>query len=204
MNNPEGGFSKIGLSEPFTAPLMANNIVENGAEVTVPFLTQGAGVAEAEWAFTLGRDVTPKADGTMFSIEETVQQIETMGIAIELVAPCMKGEASWFAKIADYGLCSAVVFQPLFDPRSVLVESPNVLASKQVWLSVGPKKKEGPFTLDGVQELNRTIRLLLAKGCALKKGDILITGAVAKIMGTAPGDEVKATFDHPAGMCVVY
>ena len=203
FNNPEGSYAKVGLSEPFTAPLMSDVTHEPGAVLTTPFLTNNtAGIAEAEWAFVMAKDVDGKAAATL-TLEELVAHVETVGIAIELAATCVAGGAAVpvLNKIADHGLCSGVVFRPLC-PASELFTGPEALAalaSKGVSLSVNGKAAP-PTTLDGLVELHRSVRLVSGKGMQVKAGDVIITGAVAKVLGLKAGDKVEAIFSDPIGM----
>eukprot|EP01061_Rhynchopus_euleeides_P006638 TRINITY_DN15683_c0_g1_i3.p1 TRINITY_DN15683_c0_g1~~TRINITY_DN15683_c0_g1_i3.p1 ORF type:complete len:296 (+),score=110.55 TRINITY_DN15683_c0_g1_i3:71-889(+) len=197
LNNPEGAFAKLGLGEPFTAPLMDYNLHANNAVIASPFSASGM-TAEAEWAFTLAHDLSPESP--IMPLDDVIAAVDSIGIAIELASTCLKGASvPWFPMIADYGLCTAVVHQPLFDPKELFAESPDVLSTKQVRLAINGKTACGPVLLNGLNELHRAIRLLLAHGHTLKRGDLIITGAVAKVPNVRQGSSVVATFEHPSG-----
>src|SRR5690242_11210657 len=74
------GQAHIGVDEPLAGRLLAEMVYPDGA--TLPFGANRMRVAEAEFAFRMGRDLPPRA--TPYTVEEVLDAVAALHSAIEV------------------------------------------------------------------------------------------------------------------------
>eukprot|EP01060_Flectonema_neradi_P018739 TRINITY_DN25640_c0_g1_i1.p1 TRINITY_DN25640_c0_g1~~TRINITY_DN25640_c0_g1_i1.p1 ORF type:complete len:272 (+),score=50.42 TRINITY_DN25640_c0_g1_i1:42-857(+) len=192
LNNPELAFKSVGLSEPFTAPLMKGCLLEDGGVVKNTYVTPG-GVVEAEWAFVMGAPLPSST--TNLSLSTVVEATRFIGVAIEIAGSCVR-DGNLLQKLADHGLNTSVIYKQICKTSKVR-DLKSVLANKAVRLSINGRQVAKAGSLNAVHELHRAIRLIHKKGLDVRAGDLIITGAVVKHAGLNPGDVITTSFQHP-------
>eukprot|EP01063_Lacrimia_lanifica_P027451 TRINITY_DN3855_c1_g1_i1.p1 TRINITY_DN3855_c1_g1~~TRINITY_DN3855_c1_g1_i1.p1 ORF type:complete len:276 (+),score=149.16 TRINITY_DN3855_c1_g1_i1:45-872(+) len=197
LNFPEGGFKKVGLSEPFVAPLYKENLRENGAALDPQYITGCIGVAEGEWGFVTGKDFAPQ--DALPEVEGMWEYVEEVGCAIEIASTCVgpKAPGSFLKKLADHGACHSVVYQAVAKAETFSEELVAQLPARTAALFLNGAEAVPATALPQLQELHRAFRLVQKQGYTIPKGSLIITGAAVKVPGLKAGDKLSIRFEHP-------
>ncbi len=181
----------LNVDAPFAGRLLANAVVASPARLREGTVTMG--IAEAEFAFVLGRDLPARPRG--YAIEEVIEAIGELRPAIELPDSRFADWQSLGAPqlIADNGVAAILVLgAPAANWQA------KALRDQRVSVSInGATVAEG----SGANVLGDPCRALAwltnemsKSGTGLKAGEIVSTGSCADIVRIAPGDRIVADF----------
>ncbi len=186
------GQAHIGVDGPLAGRLLAEMVHADGA--TLPFGGNRMRVAEAEFAFRIGRDLPPRA--APYSVSEVLDAVATLHPAIEV-------PDSRFADFSRVGAAQLIAdnacgHQFVLGPAAPAAWRDLDLAAHRVVSRVGTRlEREGC----GANVLGDP-RLALAwlanelsrYGMTLAAGQIVTTGTCLVPLEIGPGDEVSAAF----------
>lgn len=193
--------AKLGIDGPFLGPVFMPDIIASPAAVPsrrFPHLC-----VESEFAFRIGRALSPREDG--YCLEEVVDAVDALVPAIEIISPR-------FAKlpldrialgVADCGLNGALVLgSPLTDWRGV------DLAAHKVKLAIGGKPRTegtGANVLgDPLVSLDWTVNTLTRGGVGLTAGQLISTGSCTGMEFASAGDTAVADFGRLGSVSVTF
>ena len=187
------GQKHIGVSGPLAGRLLASRCLKDGA--TVSLKGNAMAVAEAEFAFRIGRDIQ-RSGKTALTVAEVMSGVEALHVAIEVPASrfddfAQAGEAQLIAEFAC--ACLFIVGQEVkTDWRSVDLKDHSVrMISKGETIATG----QGSNVLgDPRLALTWLANELQDQGTHLKRGDIVMTGTCVVPVPVKPGDSVIADF----------
>ncbi len=184
----EATMKRFGASTPFAAPLFPEGAMDGSAErVVVERASFGVLMLEAEIAFILGE-----------AIEAPLKDAAELREKVAAVAPAVELPDLSFT---DMKLLKAV------DINASAISSKAWILGKQVPLADAPDLNElvPVVTLDGA-EVNRgkgsdalgdqwkavfwLVNKMLEEGWTMRKGDVLLTGALGNMIPGKPGDYV--------------
>lgn len=179
--------AQLGVDQPDFGVLFDDMALPNGGTLEVSRTLQPK--AEAEVAFVLGRDL-PELDTTP---EGAAAAVAEVAAAIEIVDSRIADWKITFADtVADNG--SSAFF--------VLSDTRKPLAGLDLWTCGMALEVNGAVVSLGagaaclghpLNALAWLARTLAARGEPLRKGDVVLSGALGPMVALAPGDEVKAT-----------
>lgn len=181
----------LNVDAPFAGRVLANSVLNSPARIKEGTVTMG--IAEAEFAFVLARDLPSRPRG--YAIEEVIAAIGELRPAIELPDSRFVDWHSVGAPqlIADNGVAALLV---LGAPASNW--QAKTLRDQRVSVSVnGSTVAEG----SGANVLGDPCRALAwltnemsKSGIGLKAGEIVSTGSCADVVHIASGDRIVADF----------
>lgn len=182
----EATMKRFGASTPFAAPLFPEGAMDGSAEsVVVERASFGVLMLEAEIAFILGEAI----EAPLKDAAELREKVTAVAAAVEL--PDLS--------FTDMKLLKAV------DINASAISSKAWILGKQVPLEDAPDLNElvPVVTLDGA-EVNRgkgsdalgdqwkavhwLVNKMLEEGWTMRKGDVLLTGALGKMIPGKPGE----------------
>jgi 2-keto-4-pentenoate hydratase len=186
------GQRHIGVDGPLAGRLLAEMVHPDGA--TLPFGANRMRVAEAEFAFRMGRDLPPRA--AAYSVEEVLDAVAALHVAIEVPDSRFEDFVTAGAPqlIADNACAHLFVLGP---------EAPaswrglDLAAHRVVGRVAGRLEREGA----GANVLGDP-RIALAwlanelsrHGVTLAAGQVVTTGTCVVPLEVVPGDKVLAEF----------
>jgi 2-keto-4-pentenoate hydratase len=185
------GQKHIGVSEPLGGRLFADFVLKDGA--LLPTAPLHMRVAEAEFAFKMGRDLPPRK--TPYTLAEVVDAASDLHLAIEVPDARIErfDEAGPAQIAADDAYAAWFILGPkVRDWRQVDLVNHAVRALKN-----GALAREG----SGANALGDP-RLALTwlandrskRGIGLRTADVITTGTCVKPLEVGPGDRVVADF----------
>jgi 2-keto-4-pentenoate hydratase len=184
------GQAHINVDGPLAGRLLAEMAAESGA--TLPFGANRMRVAEAEFAFRMGRDLPPRA-GAPYSVEEAMAAVAALHPAIEVpdsrFADFTRAGAPQL--IAD----NACAHQFVLGPPTAAAWRGMDLAAHPVRGSVDGAAWEGRGANalgDPRLALAWLVNELSGLGITLAAGQVVTTGTCVVPMPVAPGVEVVA------------
>lgn len=179
--------AQLGVDQPDFGVLFEDMEVADGGTVSPARLLQPK--AEAEVAMILGADLPARA----VSSEELAEAVSEVAAAIEIVdSRIADWKISFADTVADNG--SSALF--------VLGRERKALAGLDLWTCGMVLERNGEVASLGAgaaclgHPLNAAVWLantLAAQGEPLRKGDILLTGALGPMVAMQPGDEIRVT-----------
>jgi 2-keto-4-pentenoate hydratase len=185
------GQAHINVDGPLAGRLLRERVFDSGAEL--PFGANHMRVAEAEFAFRMGRDLTPRWEP--HTIHDVLAAVEALHPAIEIPDSRYDDFTIVGAPqlIADNACAHLFVVGPAAPPswrRMDLVEHP-------VTGSVGALTRSGSGANvlgDPVIALTWLANELSGLGITLRAGQVVTTGTCVTPLPIAPGDVVHADF----------
>lgn len=188
----QAGQAHIGVDGPLAGRILADHVYESGA--TLPWANNYMNVAEAEFAFRMGRDLPPRA--AQYSVAEVQEAVATMHPAIEIPDSRFMDFATVGgpALIADNACAHDFVLGPATtaDWRAMdLVEHRAIgtVTGKLERVGIGRNVLGDPRVA-----LAWLANELSAHGLTLRAGQVVTTGTCLIPLPIAPGDEVKMDF----------
>lgn len=186
------GQQHIGVDGPLAGRLLAEMVYADGA--TLSFGANRMRVAEAEFAFRMGRDLPPRA--TPYTIAEVLDAVAALHTAIEVP----DSRYSDFAKvgaaqlIADNACAHQFVLGPEAPPgwRDL-----DLAAHRVIGRVAGRLEREGRGSNvlgDPRIALTWLTNELSRHGVTLAAGQVVTTGTCLVPMEVGPGDEVSAEY----------
>jgi len=194
-----GAQSAMGFG-PFLGPVFGNFIVKNGGSVSLK--SMGSFRAnEAEFCFYLSDDLPKKEKGGPWTEEEVWARVEAVAPAIEIAATrCSESPLSPAAVLADFSLNGCCVIGPKIAP-SALEGSYAALVGAKASLLVNSElaaENTGANVLGNpLTSLTWLANEVNQQGHALRRGDLVMTGAAAASKALAAGDLLEARFLIP-------
>lgn len=181
--------SMLGCYEPIYGTLFADSEVSNGERITPGRLLQPR--AEAEIALILGKDL----DGDGLTIGEVMSAIEFAVCAIEIVdSRIAKWDIRAEDSIADNGSCGLYVLgtrpRRIHEVDLTLCGMISRLNGRICSTGSGGATLGSP--LHAMLWLGRNLE---AVGQPLRKGDIVLSGALGPIVALSPGDFFETEID---------
>lgn len=181
----------LGVPGPFYARLFEGHLVPDGG--TLPGLPATMGIAEAEFAFVLGRDLP--ASGAPYGRSDVLAAIAELRPAIEVPeSRYVDVKAAGGAQlVADAGCGRWIVLgapAAAFDPDALPGTAVSVAVNgEEVARGSGAAVLGNP-----VDALAWLASALAAAGLGLRAGDVVMTGASAPPNPVRAGDLVEAAF----------
>ena len=176
-----------GLTEPIRGRILGNSVFDSGARIpAVRFVKPHI---EMELAFIMGRDL----DRPGATIDEVLQATEYVVPALELVDHRMAPPRIVADTVADNSAFAAVVLsERRFRPEDVDIS----------WIGA-TLSRNGIVEETGVSAIGMghpaacvtwLANALVEAGERLRKGDIVMSGAFARALAVADGDQIEADF----------
>jgi len=188
----KAGQAHIGVSGPMAGRLLAEGVLESGAEVSLSGNLMCA--AEAEFAFRMARDLPPRAKP--YEAAEVVAAAGSLHPAIEI--PDSRYED--FVKAGEAQLIADDACAHLFVLGPAAPESwrgVDLAAHKATCRIEGGLVREGGGANvlgDPRVALAWLVNELSRQGATLEAGQVVTTGACVQPLDVKPGDEVIAEF----------
>ena len=186
------GQRHIGVDGPLAGRLLAEMVYPAGA--TLPFGANRMRVAEAEFAFRLGRDLPPRA--TPYTVAEVLEAVAALHLAIEV-------PDSRFADFATAGgpqliADNACAHQFVLGPEAPASwRALDLAAHRVIGRVAGRLEREGigaNVLGDPRIALAWLANELSSLGITLAAGQVVTTGTCLVPMEIAPGDAVSADY----------
>ena len=186
------GQKHIGVSGPLAGRLLADRTKMSGD--TLALGANLMGVAEAEFCFQLGKDLPPK--NVAYSIEETLEAVDTLHTAIEIPDSRYKDfvTAGETHLIADNACANWFVLGP---PTTVDWRSINLRAHKVKAFVNGTMVEEGVgenVLGDPRIALTWIANELSNEGIGLKANEVITTGTCVLPFQIKPNDYIELDF----------
>ena len=196
--NGATGQRLLGLTEPLWGHTLAGLCWKVSAELDAGDAALGA---EAEWIFTLGRDLDGAAAQDPAAVEAAIAQI-ALGIEItrpSYIDPMREGG---LAIIADNGVHAGLVIGDALSPQH-LAE----LRDRRMWLAVDDEaRRHGSASQAGVDPLAALLWLAAdraRRGVPLRRGHRIATGALLTCRDLPRGHTVRAGIEGGAECTLV-
>lgn len=188
----QAGQTHIGVDGPLAGRLLAPHAYPSGA--TLPWANNLMGVAEAEFAFRMARDLPPRA--TPYAVAEVLAAVDTLHPAIEIPDSRFTDFAAVGgpALIADNACTHDFVLGPATtaDWRAM-----DLAAHRAIGTITGKLEREGfgrNVLGDPRVALAWLANELSAHGITLRAGQVVTTGTCLIPLPIAPGDHMRADF----------
>lgn len=181
--------AQLGVDEPDFGVLFNKMHVPNNGEISFQELMQPK--AEAEIAFVLKKDLDKKK----VSIEELKAAIDYAVIAIEIVGSRIE---NWNIQITDTVADNASASHFVLGEQKVPLEKLDLENCQMQLLVNGEKVSEGNGKACLGNPLNAAAWLadkMMELGNPLKKGEIILSGALGPMVNLNCGDKVQAEID---------
>lgn len=186
----QAGRAHINVDRPLAGRLYHSICHEDGA--TLQFGRNRMAVAEAEFVFTLGKDLLPRA--SLYSEEEIAASIQSLHPGLEFPDSRFLDftKPGTAALIADNACAGNFVLGKssniAFDPQSLIDQPTSLVINGDIVTSgLGADALDGP--LSALVWLTNTLSQL---GIALKAGQFITTGVTGKPSTIKPGDTVRS------------
>ena len=186
------GQRHIGVDGPLAGRLLAEKLLEDGAEISIA--TNRMRVAEPEFAFRLGQPVPARS--VPFTVEEVMDRVSALHLAIELPDSRFSDFATVGgpALIADNACARELVVGP-----AVTADWRGLdLAAHRVHAKVGSRyEREGIGSNvlgDPREALAWCVNEVSGLGIDLSEGELITTGTCAVPLEIEPGDAVEIDY----------
>ena len=180
---------QLGVDEPDFG--MLTNVMMVNENTPIPWSELTQPKAEAEIAFILSKDI----DKQLNSIDELIESIAFASPAIEVVGSRIEG---WNIRITDTIADNASASHFVLGKSKVLLSQMDLEGCQMNMKRAGEIVSTGSGRASMGNPLNAALWLantMIDKKAALKKGDIILTGALGPIVAVNPGDEFHAEID---------
>lgn len=178
----EAAQKKFGVSEPTYGVLMKDMMLEPGVSLKTSDFKKL--LIEVEIALIIGRDIT----GPLADLDEARAAVEAAAPAIELPEMRMADPAS--AKAVDVVADMANACRVILGPKADLKDLADINQVKIKLLKDGQLVNEGQAT-DSSGDQFKTLMWLAeavtSRGGQIKKGQVIITGAMGQLLPGEPG-----------------
>lgn len=186
----------LGVNEPDFGVLLDDMFVEDGDEIELASMLQPR--VEAEMAFILGRDLA----GPGVTISETLAAIAGVFPAIEIVDSRI---ADWRIQLVDTVADNASSGKLVVGGRMTPITDLDVRLTGMALTRNGELIDTGA----GASALGNPVRCVTwlanklgAFGRSLREGDVVLPGAVHRMVAVEPGDVFRAEFAHLGAVTV--
>lgn len=188
----QAGQSHIGVDGPLAGRLLAEHLYAPGA--TLPWANNLMGVAEAEFAFRMARDLPPRT--TNYSVAEILDAVASLHPAIEVPDSRFTDFAvvGGPALIADNACAHDFILGPA---TTVDWRALDLAEHRALGRVAGKMEREGigrNVLGDPRVALAWLVNELSAHGMTLRAGEVVTTGTCLIPLPILPGDEVTVDF----------
>ena len=155
---------------------------------SVPFKELMQPKVEAEMAFILGRDVTETFD----HIEDVKDVLDSVYLSMEIVGSRV---LNWDIRITDTVADNASASHYILSEYATEIGDVDFEAAKMKLYENGELKSEGSANACMGNPLNAVLWLcntFITRGVALKKGDVILSGALGPMVPCTRGAEYRA------------
>ena len=186
------GQNHIGVSGPLVGRLLAENLYDDGAEVSI--IGNAMRVIEPEFAFRFGQPVPPRTEA--YSVEEVLTLVSDLHLTIEF-------PDSRFADFAKAGEANLIADNAC---SRELIVGPAVTADwRTLDLAAHPVHCEiaGRYTREGIgsnvlgdprEALAWSVNEISGLGIVIQAGELITTGTAAVPLEIQPGDTISCDF----------
>ncbi len=191
----EAGQRHINVDGPLAGRLLAENVRETGAEIPLGGVLMR--VAEAEFAFRMGRDLEPRE--APYTVTEALQAVEALHPSIEIPDSRYSAftEVGAPQLIADNSCAHLFVLGPPAPAswRDLDLREYRMIGSVAGTSAAVEREGRGDNVLgDPRVALAWLVNELSGLGITLRAGAVVTTGTCLVPLPIAPGDEVTADF----------
>jgi 2-keto-4-pentenoate hydratase len=186
------GQAHIAVAGPLAGRLLREIVVDSGGELT--FGANHMRVAEAEFAFRMGRELRPRRDS--YSVEEVVSAVDTLHPAIEVPDSRYEDFTSVGAAqlIADNACAHLFVLGPAAPAPWRAMDLVEHVVAGTVRGKHTHHGKGANVLGDPRLALTWLVNELSGLGIALEPGQIVTTGTCIVPLPIAAGDTIEASF----------
>lgn len=180
---------QLGVDQPDFGVLFNTMEVQNGGHLSISEILQPK--IETEVAFVLKKDLDQK----QFTAVDIISAIDYALVSLEIVGSRIE---NWNIKITDTIADNASASHFVLGHKPVKMHQFDVVASKMIMHKNGQKVSEGSGAACLGSPINATIWLaekFSSLGQPLKKGDIVLTGAVGPMVPVVAGDHIEASIE---------
>jgi 2-keto-4-pentenoate hydratase len=187
----EAGRRRMGIGEPLAGRLFADFVLPDGARLDAA--TMNMRVAEPEFAFSLGHDLSSRA--APYELDEVLAAVADLHLAIEVPDARLERftEAGAPGTVADDAFAGWVVLGPtVADWRSLDLSARAVRVIRNG--RIAGENSGGDALGEPCQALLWLAQDQAKRGQGLKAGDIIVSGTRLKPVEILPGDRVTVDF----------
>jgi len=181
--------NQLGVDQPDYGSLLNTMEILNGDSISMNELMQPK--AEAEIAFVLNRDLK----NSTISMAELISSIEYVVASIEIVGSRIE---NWNIKITDTIADNASASHFVIGHRPVKLDQIDLINCKMSMTKNGEVVSEGIGSACLGSPLNAILWLaktMAAIGTPLRKGELILSGALGPMVGVNSGDRLVASFE---------
>lgn len=180
---------QLGVDQPDFGILFSETDISKTGEVPYHNLIQPK--VEAEMAFVVGDDITQPIG----SIEELYQKLDSVHASIEIVGSRV---ADWNIRITDTVADNASASHYILSKQAVRMEDVDFINAKMELYENGVLKSTGMGSACMGNPLNAVLWLcntFINKGVMLKKGEVILSGALGPMVSCIPGGRYHASIE---------
>ena len=189
---------QLGVDQPDFGVLFNTMEVQNGGMVSISEILQAK--IEAEIAFVLKEDLNQER----FTAADIISAIDYALVSLEIVGSRIE---NWNIKITDTIADNASASHFVLGHRPVRLDQFDVVACKMNMSKNGEQVSQGSGAACLGSPINATIWLaekFSSIGRPLKKGDILLTGAIGPMVSVTGGDHIVADIEGLGSVSVTF
>ena len=181
--------TQLGVDQPDFGVLTDTMLVNENDDVSMSELMQPK--AEAEIAFVLSKDIDNKID----SIQDLKSYIDYASASIEIVGSRIEG---WNIRITDTIADNASASHFVLGENKVLLSEADLINCQMSMSKNGEIASTGQGSACMDNPLNAALWLMntmVERGTTLKKGDIILSGALGPMVPVSSGDRFSAEIE---------
>jgi len=186
------GQRHINVDGPLAGRLLREKVIESGAEL--PFGANHMRVAEAEFAFRMGRDLAPRAD--LYTVRDVLEAVDALHPAIEIPDSRYDDFTIVGAPqlIADNACAHQFVLGPAAPPHWRDADLVDHLVTGTIERRLTREGRGANVLGDPLVALTWLVNELSGLGIVLREGQVVTTGTCLTPLPIEPGDEMTADF----------
>ena len=189
---------QLGVDQPDFGVLTKSMLVNEDGEVPMSELMQPK--AEAEIAFFLSQDI----DNQLISIYELIKFIDSVSASIEIVGSRIE---AWNIRITDTIADNASASHFVVGKSKVKLEDIDLVNCNMSMTKNGEVASVGQGSACMGNPMNAALWLvntMVERGTILRKGDVILSGALGPMVPVSPGDQFKADIEGLGAVSVSF
>ena len=189
---------QLGVDQPDFGVLTKSMLVNEDGEVPMSELMQPK--AEAEIAFFLSQDIDKK----FISIYELIEFIDSVSASIEIVGSRIE---AWNIRITDTIADNASASHFVVGKSKVKLEDIDLVNCNMSMTKNGEVASVGQGSACMDNPMNAALWLvntMVERGTILRKGDVILSGALGPMVPVSPGDQFKADIEGLGAVSVSF
>ena len=189
---------QLGVDQPDFGVLTKSMLVNEDGEVPMSELMQPK--AEAEIAFFLSQDI----DNQLISIYELIKFIDSVSASIEIVGSRIE---AWNIRITDTIADNASASHFVVGKSKVKLEDIDLVNCNMSMTKNGEVASVGQGSACMGNPMNAALWLvntMVERGTILRKGDVILSGALGPMVPVSPGDQFKAEIEGLGAVSVSF